>query len=94
MGTCPSCGFTLERCIDLEICGPTGTKHQLKFVHFTWLHGPADRPDPRVGLQSLSAARGHRFKLRQAEEFTRQASQIGLGRVAEAADRIQHRERA
>jgi hypothetical protein len=26
-------------------------------VHWSWLHGPTDRPDPRVGEMSLSAAR-------------------------------------
>lgn len=26
--------------------------------HWPWLHGPTERPDPRVGERSLSAVRG------------------------------------
>jgi hypothetical protein len=28
--------------------------------HFTWLHGPVKKPDPRVGDMSASAANRHR----------------------------------
>lgn len=37
-------------------------------VHWDWLHGPTDNPDPRVGDMSASAAHRHRA-MRGAERL-------------------------
>lgn len=45
MITCTQCGFLEATCAEFGKCTGTGIRPDPP-VHWTWLHGPIDRPDP------------------------------------------------